>query len=264
MSETKVVALLSDFGWQDVYVGVMKGAIACLNPRVKIIDISHQVPPQDIAAGRFCLMAAFSYFPAGTVFLAVVDPGVGSQRRGVAVQFAGGYLVGPDNGLFSGLLSQSPAIAAVKLTNPDYWRVSHPSSTFHGRDIFAPAAAHLASGVPLPMLGDEIPVDSLVQLPLRELAISEGSITGCVQYIDRFGNLITNLPAVAVRGQNWSVQVREIVIPAGETYSEVGKGEVVALIGSHGWLEIAVNQGNAQSQLGVDLGEEVRIMNYEL
>jgi S-adenosylmethionine hydrolase len=113
------------------------------------------------------------------------------------------------------------------------------------------------------MLGDAIAVDSLVQLPLRELTISEGSITGCVQYIDRFGNLITNLPAVAVRGQNWSVQVRETVIPAGETYSEVDQGEVVALIGSHGWLEIAVNQGSAQSQLGVDLGEKVRIMNYE-
>ena len=166
---TSVITLLSDFGDRDVYVGVIKGVIAQINPKVAIVDLTHQIPPQNIAAARFCLMNAYAYFPVGTVHVAVVDPGVGSRRRAIAVEFAQGFLVGPDNGIFSGVLSQSPAIAAVELTNLNYWRTPKPSKTFHGRDIFAPVGANLASGVPLKQLGQEIDPATLVQSEYRQL-----------------------------------------------------------------------------------------------
>ncbi|MHC5725640.1 MAG: SAM-dependent chlorinase/fluorinase, partial [Nostoc sp.] len=146
IDQQPLVTLLSDFGDRDVYVGIMKGIIAQINRRLTVVDLTHQIPPQDIAAARFCLMNAYPYFPVGTVHVAVVDPGVGSKRRAIAVEFAQGFLVGPDNGIFSGVLSQSPAIAAVELTNLNYRRTPQPSKTFHGRDIFAPIAANLASG----------------------------------------------------------------------------------------------------------------------
>nr|WP_139253620.1 SAM-dependent chlorinase/fluorinase [Hydrococcus rivularis] len=260
MTDNRIIALLSDFGLQDVYVGVMKGAIAQINPQLKVIDLTHQIPPQNIAAGRFCLMNAFSYFPPETVFVAVVDPGVGSQRRGVAVQFAGGYLVGPDNGLFSGVLSLSPAIAAVELTNSDYWLSPYPSSTFHGRDIFAPVGAHLASGVPLEKLGSPIDPTSLVELPLGFYKMTENSIIGAIQYIDIFGNLITNIPATAVEDKRWSIAIANSIVPCGRTYSDVKVGEIITLVGSHGWVEIAVNGGSAKSQLQVDWGDLVEVV----
>lgn len=253
-----VLTLLTDFGWQDVYVGVMKGVIARINPDLQVIDLTHEIPPQNISAGRFCLLNAYSYFPERTVHVAVVDPGVGSKRRGVAIEFAGGFLVGPDNGLFSGILSQCPIIAAVELTNSDYWLSSNPSQTFHGRDIFAPVGAYLASGVTLSQMGKSIDPTSLVSLPLPSLQITENTITGFIQYIDHFGNLITNIPAEMVN-QSWSIKVRETVIAIAQTYSEVEQGAVVALVGSHNWLEIAVNQGNAQKKLQLDWGDPITI-----
>ena len=126
MSQNRILTLTTDFGLSDVYVGVMKGAIACINSSLSVVDLTHQIEPQNIAAARFCLMSAYPYFPTGTVHVAVVDPGVGSSRRAIAVEFDSGYLVGPDNGLFSGVLSQSVAIAAVELTNPNYWRTFLP------------------------------------------------------------------------------------------------------------------------------------------
>ena len=141
-SKTKAIAVLTDFGLEDGYVGIMKGVMTTINPNIPIIDLTHQIPPQQIWAARFCLMNAYPYFPKDTVFLAVVDPGVGSQRRSVAIKCSQGYLVGPDNGLFSGILAQDLAVKAVSLTNTDYWRVPNVSLTFHGRDIFAPVAAY--------------------------------------------------------------------------------------------------------------------------
>ncbi|HBE19368.1 MAG TPA: hypothetical protein DEG17_16930 [Cyanobacteria bacterium UBA11149] len=162
----QIVTLLSDFGLRDVYVGVMKGVIAQINPLLTVVDITHEIPPQDIVAGRFNLMNAYSYFPKGTVHVAVVDPGVGSDRRAIAVQLESGFLVEPDNGLLSGVLSQNPPVKVVELTNPEYWLAATPSQTFHGRDIFAPVGAHLASGVPIEKLGKIIDVGTLVQLQI--------------------------------------------------------------------------------------------------
>jgi len=259
MSQSQVVSLMSDFGLSDVYVGVMKGAIAQVNPALTVVDLTHEIPPQNIAAARFCLMSAYLYFPNSTVHVAVVDPGVGSTRRAIAVEFAAGFLVGPDNGIFSGVLSQSPAITAVELTNSDYWRTPEPSTTFHGRDIFAPVGAHLASGVPLNELGREIDLASLVQLAIPELMSTNTQIVGCIQYIDRFGNLITNIPGTDVQGK-WSVVVDGLTIPGGKTYSASPAGSAIALVGSHGWVEVAINGGNAQRQLQLDWGARVQIM----
>ena len=194
-------------------------------------------------------------FPPNTVHVAVVDPGVGSRRRGIAVKFSGGFLVGADNGLFSGIVATS----AVELTNCEYWRTSNPSQTFHGRDIFAPVAAHLASGVSLAKLGREIDPDNLVQLPLPKLEISDRIIRGCIQYIDRFGNLITNIPENLVTNKSWQVKLNQNQISCGKTYSDVPEGESVTIIGSHGWVEIAVNSGNAREQLQINGGDAIAI-----
>lgn len=261
MSEGNIITLLTDFGLQDGYVGMMKGSISQVVSNVNIIDLSHQIPPQNIAAGRFCLMNAYAYFPYGTIHIAVVDPGVGSHRRGVAIQFEGGYLVGPDNGVLSGVLSLSPAIIAVELTNPQYWRTPNPSATFHGRDIFAPVGGYLAKGIPIHKLGHLIDTASLIDLSLPSFQVTEGGIIGYIQYIDIFGNLVTNIPASVVKGKNGLVEVKERKIPQKMTYSEVELGELVALIGSHGWVEIAVNGGSAKAQLEVDLGENILIHN---
>ncbi|MBD2577385.1 SAM-dependent chlorinase/fluorinase [Oscillatoria sp. FACHB-1406] len=257
MNQPKIITLLSDFGWQDSYVGAMKGAIARINPTLNILDLTHDIPPQDLTAARFCLLNTYRYFPDGTVHVAVVDPGVGSRRRAIAVQIAAGTLVGPDNGIFSGILSETPAFAAVELTNPDYWRIPSPSNTFHGRDIFAPVGAHLASGTPLAELGDAIAPGTLVQLPFPALKPTATGLEGCIQYCDRFGNLIANIPAAAVAGKSWFLSAGERTFVGVKTYNDVAKGESLALVGSHGWVEIAVNGGSARSQLNLDCGAVV-------
>lgn len=255
-----IVTLLSDFGRQDVYVGAMKGAIASINPHLNLIDLTHEIPPQNLQAASFALQNAYPYFPPGTVHLAVVDPGVGSQRRAIAVRLNQGFLVGPDNGIFSGVYGLDQIQAAVELDNPRYWREGKVSSTFHGRDIFAPVAAHLAGSVDLSKLGTAIDdISSLVQLPplsgtTVEIIDPSGSTltTGTIQYIDHFGNLISNIPASQVQHQSWRVKVGETIISGGATYSDVPPQKLIALIGSHGWVEIAVNGGSARQQLKIE------------
>ena len=259
----RVLTLLSDFGDRDTYVGVMKGVIAQINPLVTVLDLTHQITPQNKAAARFCLMNAYPYFPFGTVHVAVVDPGVGSVRRAIALEFADGFLVGPDNGIFSGVLSQNPVIASVELTNQEYWRTPHKSTTFHGRDIFAPVGAHLASGVSLKQLGKPIDPATLVQLDIAKSSLTETDAVGCIQYIDHFGNLVTNIPESYVQGKIWHLEAAGVTVPGGETYSDVKVGEAIALVGSHGWVEIAINSGNAQLQLQMQLGDALKVIKVE-
>ena len=271
VGQHNVLTLLSDFGLSDVYVGVMKGVIAAINPELTPIDLTHQIPPQNIALARFALMTAFPYFPAGTVHVAIVDPGVGSNRRAIALVVGTdpdnptGFLVGPDNGLFSGVFSQSPILAAVELTNRQYWRVPEPSHTFHGRDIFAPVGAYLASGVPFSDLGGAIAAESLTQLNIPAVQIepldeTTTRITGCIQALDHFGNLITNIPGRQVVDSKWSIVVNEMIIAGGQTYSDSLVVELVALIGSHGWVEIAVNNGSAQAKLNLQWGAPIQLL----
>lgn len=256
------LTLLTDFGQQDPYVGSMKGVIARIAPQVTVIDLTHQIPPQNLVAARFCLMSAFRDFPIGSIHVAVVDPGVGSSRRGVAIQIAEGFLVGPDNGLFSGVLAQSPALAVMELTRPDRWRIPNPSPTFHGRDIFAPVGAHLANGTPLDQVGDPIDTASLVSLPIPSCQPIPNGIRGTIQYCDRFGNAITTIPGTYVAGQGWQVQAGDSLIPWGQTFSSVPIGQAIGLVGSHGWVEIAINQGNARERLGLDIGDTIAVVRH--
>lgn len=259
-----MLTLTTDFGLKDVYVGVMKGVIAQINPQLTIIDLTHEIPPQNIAAGRFSLMNAVPYFPRNTVHVGVVDPGVGSSRKGCAIALANqSFLVGPDNGLFSGVFEQVSPQKAVSLTNPKYWRTETVSSTFHGRDIFAPVAAYLASGVPIEDLGDTINLAELTQFTLPSPQRKGNQIISYVQYIDYFGNIITNLSGEEVQGKQWFVTVNHQNIASGNTYSSVPPKNLLALIGSHGWIEIAMNQGNAADALSLYYGDIIKVNIFE-
>lgn len=253
------ISLLTDFGLQDPYVGIMKGVIHTLSPQAQLIDLSHEIPPQDVAAACFALMTAYPYLPSGTIHLAVVDPGVGSSRRAVAIQTETGFLVGPDNGLFSGVLAQTPALAAVELNRPRYWRTPSPSRTFHGRDIFAPVAAHLANGIPLAELGDPLDVAELVRWDWPQPQEEPDGWRGVIQAIDHFGNGITNLPGQWVEGRSWSAWIKGIPVRSVTTFAEGEVGEVLALVGSSGWVEIVQNRGNASRALDFKVGDEVRV-----
>ncbi|MGC9524131.1 MAG: SAM hydrolase/SAM-dependent halogenase family protein [Limnospira sp.] len=263
MSLSRIITLLTDFGLNDVYVGVMKGVIAQIDPTLTVIDLTHEIPPQNIMAGRFCLMNAYPYFPEGTVHVAVVDPGVGTKRRAIALQLPTGYLVGPDNGLLSGIIKQQEIITAVELTNSHYWRTPEPSATFHGRDIFTPAAAHLAGGVPIQELGTPIDRHTLADLSLPDPKQTQNTIEGCIQHIDRFGNLITNIPGDRVAGTSWTVTFptspKRSIIPSRQTYGDIHPGSLLSLIGSHGWVEIAANGDSAQFQLELNWRAKVEI-----
>jgi S-adenosylmethionine hydrolase len=255
-----IAVLLTDFGLVDGYVGMMKGLMLQICSHLHIVDLSHQIPSQDICSGRFCLLSAVDYFPKGSIFVAVVDPGVGSQRRGIGIAWQSYKVIAPDNGLISGLLDRNDVDLAVELTNADYWRIPVPSTTFHGRDIFAPVAAHLAAGVPLEILGDRLDPQSLVRLPLPSVEIITGGLRATVQYIDHFGNIVTNIPVSQVAGKNWSIQRDRQTIPSVNTYSDRSRGELMALIGSHDWVEIAMNEGNAAEQLGIKVGDRVNLL----
>ena len=255
-----MITLLTDFGHQDAYVGVMKGIIASRCPTTTMVDLTHDIPPQDLWAARFQLMSVFPYFPSHTVHLVVVDPGVGTNRRAVAVRLVGGYFVGPDNGVISGVLDQTPVLEAVELTNMAYWYGPNPSATFQGRDVFAPAAAHLANGVPLSSLGTPIPPDSLVRLPVLPLTDTNQGLMGSLQYIDHFGNAVTTIPEDYLAAGPWCMEWKDLSLPGVLTYNDVAPGQPLALVGSHGFLEIAVNQGNAHRQLGLTAGDAVYLV----
>ena len=186
------IVLLTDFGLKDHYVGVMKGVIARIAPQVQVIDLTHAVPPQDIRGGSFHLWASYRFFPSGSIFVAVVDPGVGTERRGLLIEIEERFFIGPDNGLFSLIIDHHPDFVAYELTNRTYFleQISH---TFHARDIFAPVAAHLASGVSPESFGPR--VRDLVRLPFPTIREEEERLIGSIIHVDHFGNLITNIPA---------------------------------------------------------------------
>jgi hypothetical protein len=237
----------------------MKGVILNIIPEVALVDLTHAIPPQDVRRAAFLMLTAIDYFPEGTIHLVVVDPGVGSERRPIAAKSNRAYFVAPDNGVLSLALPQQSVEAVVHLTQPDYW-LPEVSNTFHARDIFAPVAAHLARGIPINELGT--PIDDILRLPIfQPTRQSDGSILGRVQYIDRFGNCITNIPSdmlspdrpLIVRVAGYSIQ------GLSATYSMVEPGQVVSLIGSAGWLEIAVRNGHAAEQLGISIDDEILI-----
>lgn len=257
------ISLTTDFGTADGYAGTMKGVMLAICPEAALVDISHEVPPQAIQQAAHVLSTAVPYFAPGAVHLVVVDPGVGSERRPIAVQTGRATYVAPDNGVLSLALAQDPAHLAVHLTEPRY-RLAPVSATFHGRDIFAPAAAHLACGTTLLEMGLAIPVSDLVPLPLRQPEQQpDGSWQGTVLHIDRFGNLITNIQApIAVTGPQSPISIlvgNTQIVGLSRTFADVAPGEVVAYVGSNGHLGIAVREGNAAVQLGLDVGALVQV-----
>ena len=271
------ITLTTDFGRKDAYVGMMKGVMAAITPQAKFLDITHAVPPQDIAAAAYLLWAALPYFPPSTVHLVVVDPGVGTARKAIATRTSWGTLVGPDNGVFSYLWAANPPEKTVELANAVYQQ-KPVSTTFHGRDIFAPAAAYLARGVPLAEFGP--PVESLIQLPTPSLELGNGKISGRIIYLDHFGNAITSLGRLTWEGKYLHLKAafgpEEIaLLPAdklrvvvGEekltqlhrTYGNLKPSTPLALVGSAGMLEIAVADGNAAQQLSLNVGDKVELI----
>ena len=250
-----MITLTTDFGTRDTYVAQMKGVIAGIAPDVRVIDGTHDIPAQDILAGAVALDSLVDAFPDGTIHVAVVDPGVGSQRAEVAVKTERFTLVGPDNGLFTLVLDRYPPTAIVSLTNPDYHR-DPVSATFHGRDIFAPVAAHLANGVPIKQLGE--PTTTLVNLNIPQPETTADGLSVLTLTADRFGNLITNLTQHFFN--NWLARTNadgaaasvkgHAIGPVRRTFTDVPPGEPVAYFGSSGRLELAIRNGSAKDALG--------------
>ncbi|HEY9868201.1 MAG TPA: SAM-dependent chlorinase/fluorinase [Candidatus Obscuribacterales bacterium] len=255
---TAIVTLTTDFGSVDGYTGQLKAVLLNFAPRATVVDISHEVKPGDIQAAAWIVSSAYSYFPRGTVHVAVVDPGVGSQRRAILLVCDAGAFIGPDNGIFSPVIEREKQLAAYDLNNPDYWL--HPvSSTFHGRDIFAPVAGRLASGLAPEKLGTTIGVETLTRLPDKTFSCGKGWVEGEIVYIDRFGNLITNIPAsLAAQGDKCFIDSRQVARVA-STYASGEPGQALAIAASHGCLEIAVCRGSAADLLGARVGSAVRL-----
>ena len=256
-----IITLLTDFGTKDHYVASMKGVILNINPQCLLIDITHQVNPHDIGEGAFILANTYSYFPKGTIHLSVVDPGVGGMRKPILLVTKNYFLVGPDNGLFTLVAQREKAKQVVVLTKKKYF-LPKVSSTFHGRDIFAPVAAHLSLGIKPSAFGYEI--NSLKELRVQKPVMKEGKLVGEILHIDTFGNVVSNID----EGKLFRfIQSRPFVIRAGrksifglkEGYSEGKKGEPIALLGSGGFLEISVRESSAQKTLKLKRGDPIQV-----
>ncbi len=261
------VAFLSDFGTRDFYVGAVRGAVLAACPDATVVDITHDVAPRDIEEGTWSLAAAYRAFPPRTVFLAVVDPGIGARRRGIAIE-AGGYrFVGPDNGLFSQILARNPDAQVREITNAGLFRYE-VSPTFHGRDVFAPVAGQLAGGADLDQVGP--PAGELEMLELRPpRRTSDGVWEVPIVHVDKFGNLISSMSEddlqVILAGMEDGdltgvvAVLNDTVMPLVRAYGQLSEGEPCALVGGSGHVEVAINRGNAAAQLGAGRGSAMRL-----
>ncbi len=258
-SRVRLITLTTDFGLDDWFVGAMKGVILGRAPDATIVDLTHDVPRGDAGAGAFALAAGCRFFPRRTVHVAVVDPGVGSARRAIAVQTADYFFVGPDNGVLSLALAREKIKAIRRLENSEFL-LCDVSRTFHGRDVFAPVAAALCTGTPIQKLG---PASAdYVRLPWPEPKPSQAGIRGAVVYVDRFGNAITSIPAEMMKRFGGRANISVGTRPFGELkhfYQAVGPGRSVALVGSSGFLELAVNGGSAAKKFKLRRGVAVMV-----
>lgn len=257
-----LATLTTDYGLKDNYVATLKGILLTRLGNVRIADISHLIRPQDIMEGAFVLQQTYPFFPKGTVHIAVIDPGVGTERRAVALLHDGHYFVGPDNGLFALVLGTDRPEKVVSLDKPAFWRNPQPDATFHGRDIFAPVAAALLAGEALEDVGT--PIQELKGLRWVEPTVDADGIKGWVVHVDTFGNCITNIRRHHLDAfktiQNFRCYVGASIIKEISThYQQAAAGDAIALFGSHGFLEIAVNGAHAGQLLGVDKHSPVDI-----
>lgn len=259
----RLITLMTDFGLKDHFVGVMKGVIAAIAPHARVIDITHEIEPFQISQARYLLSQSWPFFPPRTIHVAVVDPGVGGERRPLLVEAGGHYFAGPDNGLFSDVLAL-PKAKARELTNRKLWLES-VSSTFHGRDIFAPVAAHLAAGM-APARAGRLIRDALRGVSTAPVRTGKRFWSGQVLHVDRFGNLITNLDPRSLPAHD----PRRLTLKAGfeviagltSNYAAAAPGSLLAVVGSGGTIEIAVNQGRADRKLGLGVGSPVELELY--
>lgn len=258
-----LIALFTDYGWEDPYVAQLKGVILTLNPDARLVDLTHSVAPFNVVNGAYLLDQSAQEFPAGTIFVAVVDPQVGTDRDPILIKTtAEKFYVGPDNGLLTNVIDREGFSAAWKLDKPQFFRPGTVSHSFHGRDIFGPIAAHLAAGVPPEKLGTPISSKSLNLLPVKDAAFAGGNLSVEVLHIDRYGNVILNLRKesdlalkfkegtlvkISVGKENYSG-------PLVKTYGDIEKGRLMLLYGGNGLLEIAMNQGSAAKELKIEPG----------
>jgi len=251
----KIITLLTDFGTSDGYIGAMKGVILSINPNAIVVDISHEIQPQNIQQAAYVLDTVHPYYPESTIHVVVVDPGVGTERQAVILKTPRAFFIAPDNGVLSPVAEDR--VETIAITNPDYW-LSQVSTTFHGRDIFAPVAAHLSLGISPDRFGEII--SSLVTLANPQPEIEpNGTVIGQVIHIDHFGNLITNIKGDDLPQTDFFVEIKSLVIHRlSSSYAE-GDG-LLALVGSNGYLEIGVKNGNAAACLGAECGERVDII----
>lgn len=262
-----VITLLTDFGVHDEFVGVMKGVILSIHPAATVVDITHDIGPQDIVQAAYRIQSSYTFFPADTVHLVVIDPGVGGHRSIVALKTERYYFICPDNGVLTPVLEKENITEVVRLDNERYFL--HPMSrTFHGRDVFAPVGAYLLKGLPLREMGTPTDAGQLVRVPMPKADISGGDeLTGAIVLVDRFGNLMTNIDAdtlnrfiAADPARPCRVVVKGTVIEGvSEAYSSAGSLCPLAIVGSRGYLEIAVNCGNAADYFGAERGDDVTL-----
>jgi S-adenosylmethionine hydrolase len=271
MQPNGIITLLTDFGLKDSYVAIMKGVILGIAPTARLIDVTHDVAPQAIGEAAYLLQTGYRYFPPGTIHLVVVDPGVGSQRRAIAVATPESIFVGPDNGVLAPVIEEvscefGGGVEIVELREPRFW-LPDVSRTFHGRDIFAPVAAYLAKGVALCELGPR--VDQVAPCVVQEPGVDyRGGLRGEIVHVDRFGNCITNIAPEHLRqhdiGEHLVVEISDQrLMGLVKTYSEAEVGRAFALIGSGERLELAIRNGNAARALGVVAGDRIRVLPDE-
>jgi S-adenosylmethionine hydrolase len=276
---SSIITLTTDFGYDDAYVAAVKGAILSINPEASIVDISHSIRPQNILQAAFILGAAYRYFPKQTIHMAIVDPGVGSERQGIILKTPSAFFVAPDNGILSYIIDDlfqvesrslterthdlqeivfKTGLEAAAITDPRFWR-QPVSSTFHGRDIFAPVAAGLSLGISLYEFGEKI--NSLHILPIPRPSLDpEGNLVGQVLHVDRFGNLITNIKSNDLPGKDLMIEVVGYCIQGINDYYAQNK-EVMALVGSSGYLEVSLRDGSACDFLGAAVGDDVKVIS---
>jgi len=263
-----IITLLTDFGLEDAYVGLMKGVILSINPLAAIVDITHHVDSHDLTQAAFIINTAYRYFPAGTIHIIVVDPGVGGRRSIVALEMTGQTFLAPDNGILTLLIDRMNIDAVFRVENSDYF-LGSVSQTFHGRDIFAPVGAHISLGVDLNLLGMPIAPKDLVRIDIPRPYISErGELVGTVVSMDRFGNCITNIDSGRLERFCRDGMIEKLRVAIGQdqikgvskNYESADPQNPLALIGSSGYLEVAVNCGSARRYFGIEKGDGVRLI----
>lgn len=259
----KIITFLTDFGIKSGYVAQMKGVVSSISPDVRIIDITHEITPHDIHEGAFVLQTTVPYYPIGTVHIGVVDPGVGTDRKGIMITTKSHVLIGPDNGLLMPAAHFLGDFTVYEITNKEYM-LDTISNTFHGRDVFAPVAAHILKGIPFEKIGRK--TAKFINLDFGRGEITGNEASGKIVYIDRFGNIITNINGSGIKKVlNFDKKIkvfikgkkREIIFV--KSYNFVKKGQLLATIGSSNYLEISINQGNAALKLGIKPEEKLKI-----